>query len=271
MFGAQTTECAMQNRYQLAAKVTAINALDARTIEAMWGVFSRYYDDVTRNAFDSDLRAKDHVILLIDRANGAVAGFSTVQSYKRVVAGRKVVVVYSGDTICDEKYWGQRALHSAFLKYIVGVKLRNPATPVYWFLISKGYKTYLLLAKNFVEFWPRYDKRTPAWQDLLIDTLARDKFGLDWRPELGVLRFTTPKGKLRGGVAPIGMAERRDPHIAFFAGHNPGADNGDELCCVGHIGPALAVKYFWRRVVRALSPLRQPRPLPTSAVVGERS
>jgi hypothetical protein len=216
----------------------------------MWRLFERYYDDVGREDFLRDLRAKTHVLLLFDRDTGALAGFSTIHAYRRTVAGRQVVVVFSGDTICDEKYWGQRALHGAFLRYVLRVKVSNPFTPVYWFLISKGYKTYLLLARNFPEYWPRHDQPTPAWHLQLLHVLAHDKYGEAWVPERGILHFARSQGRLRGGVAPIGAAELRDDHIRFFHERNPDAANGDELCCLGRIDGLLALNYWRRRLLR---------------------
>lgn len=240
----------MPKQYQLAAQERSVRALDEALIEEMWSIFERYYDDVDRASFERDLREKDGVLLLLDRERLTLAGFSTIQSYARTVGGRRVVVVFSGDTVCEERYWGQRALHSAFLRYIIRVKLANPLTPVYWFLMSKGYKTYLLLAHNFPEFWPRDGRRTPEWQRQILDALAQEKYGSAWLPDRGVLHFASPQGKLRAGVAPIGLAERADDHVRFFGDMNPHAADGDELCCIGRIDAALALNYLRRRLLR---------------------
>ena len=240
----------MADRYRITARKRAVTSLDEALIESMWRLFTRYYDDVDRAAFVRDLRQKHDVLLLLDRERHTLAGFSTIHTHARTVGRRCVVIVFSGDTICDERYWGQRALHGAFLRYVLRVKLANPFTPVYWFLISKGYKTYLLLARNFPEFWPRHDRPTPAWPGQLLDALAREKYGEAWIPERGVLHFTEPQGRLRGGVAPIGATERRDEHIRFFDARNPRAADGDELCCLGRINAALALNHLRRRLHR---------------------
>ena len=247
------------SRGQLYAETRAVSALDEAVTGAMWTLFERYYADVSREGFARDLRAKDHVFLLRERDTGALVGFSTVQSYRRAVAGRSVLVVYSGDTVCERRHWGQRALHSAFLRYVMRLKLTHPFLPLYWFLISKGYKTFLLLARNFPEHWPRFDRKTPAWQSALLDSLAREKFGSAWIPERGILHFTTPQGRLRGEVAPMRDAERADPHIRFFDTRNPGAPDGDELCCLGRVGVSLAVNYGRRRLLRAIGVGRRER------------
>jgi hypothetical protein len=242
---------------RLYAETVAVTQLGEPTIDRMWALFARYYADVCHEAFVRDLRAKDEVFLLRDRADGSLRGFSTVQSYLRVVGGRRVHVIYSGDTICDQRFWGQRALHVAFLRYALRRKVAHPLTPTYWFLISKGYKTYLLLARNFIEFWPRLERPMPRRQRALLDALAREKFGEAWSPERGVLHFAAPQGRLRPDVTPTGVIELADPHIRFFALRNPGAAQGDELCCLGRIDVGLVLKFACRRVVRALGMARR--------------
>ena len=238
--------------HRLIASVRPAASLDDAVVDEMWTLFDRYYADVARPDFVRDLREKDDVILLIDRNLGTLAGFSTIRAYERTVLGRRVTVVFSGDTICDARYWGQRALHGAFLRWVLRRKLAHPFTPLYWFLISKGYKTYLLLARNFPEHWPRHDRATPPWQAALLDELARERYGDAWQPERGILSFTVPHGRLRAAVAPIGEAERGDPQIRFFADRNPRAAEGDELCCLGRVDAALVLNYLGRNVRRAL-------------------
>lgn len=224
----------------------------------MWALFQRHYDNVTFEQFIRDLEAKDHVILLHDPGqDGELAGFSTLEHYQRTVGGRRVAVVYSGDTIVAPRYWGQTALQRAFLGYIVRFKLRHPLTPCYWFLLSKGYKTYLLLSRNFPEHWPNCSHPTPGWERALIHALARDKFGGAWRPELGVLRFGRRQCRLKGDVAPIppGLSAS-DAQVRFFSQMNPEHAQGDELCCVGKINLRQWLFYLGRLGLKALTVLR---------------
>jgi hypothetical protein len=132
------------------------------------------------------------------------------------------------------------------------VKLRNPRVPVYWFLITKGYKTYLLLARNFPEHWPRRDRATPTWQKHVIDTFAATRFGSAYDPSRGILVFEEALGRLRPSVAPIDEDALRDPDVRFFAQKNPGATRGDELCCIGRVGLGLALRFGEKQLRRGL-------------------
>jgi len=232
---------------KLKAKVLAAKNLRNNKLDEMWTVFSRYYDDVERERFELDLSKKSHVILLMDSGDKSLQGFSTLELIPGNILGKKFLAIYSGDTIISEQYWGQTALQRAFTGYTLKYMVKNPATPVYWFLISKGYKTYLLLSRNYVEHWPRWEMDTPPFQKAVIDTLSFNKFGDSWKRELGVLKFESPQGKLKEEVAPIAQELLRQFNdIQFFATANPGHSNGDELCCLGRVNPAFIANFAIR-------------------------
>ena len=49
--------------------------------------------------------------------------------------------------------------------------------PLYWYLISKGYRTYRFLPVFFREFYPRHDVATPPVEAAVLYALGRRKFG----------------------------------------------------------------------------------------------
>ena len=208
-----------------------------------------------RDRFERDLLGKQHVILLFDAADDALQGFSTLEVYTRTLEGRTFAVVYSGDTIIAPGYWGQTALGVAFVRFVLACKLRRPILPLYWFLISKGYKTFFLLSHNFPEYWPRHDQPTPARPAAILSYLATDKFGGAFLPARGILHFDPPLGRLRAGVAPIEPALLADPEVRFFVEKNPGHEQGDELCCLGRIDLRMGLFYLSRLVRRGLRSL----------------
>lgn len=231
----------------LSSSTVTVSALGPGQREAMWALLQAHYDGVARAQFEADLAEKSHVILLSDRARGELRGFSTLRCYTHEVAGRRLAVLYSGDTIIAREHWGQTALQRAWLASAMQLKLRCPRLPTYWFLTTKGYKTYLLLSRNFPEHWPRHDLSTPPWQRAVIDALAGEKFGAAYRPELGLLRREATSGvpcRLKTEVAPIRAADLRHPDIRFFQQQNPGYAGGDELCCIGRIDARLCLSYL---------------------------
>lgn len=236
----------------LAASLVPVDRLERAERDAMWGLFASYYDAVCPEKFERDLADKRHVFLLRARSDGSVQGFSTITTFERTVQGRRVVGIFSGDTIVAKEHWSQTALQRAFFVYVMKVKLRHPLVPVYWFLISKGYKTYLLLARNFPEYWPRWERPTPAWQTAVLDDFARERYPAAWQPDLGLLRFARCEGRLKGDVARIDARARSLPEVRFFEARNPGHADGDELCCLGRVDARLGVSYTCKLARKAL-------------------
>jgi hypothetical protein len=239
------------------ARVVAVAALTAADCDAMFALFDRYYVDVTRARFDADLAAKDHVIALRD-ASGAWVGFSTLAAVSVEVDGVVHRGVFSGDTVVDEAHWGDGALGRAFLGYLLRARLRHPFQPLWWFLISKGYKTYLLMANNFPEHWPRPEVPTPASVEALRAAFASRWFGAAWRPAEGVVRHDAPAGRVRAGGAVPDDAARARPRVAFFEANNPGWAAGDELVCVASMSWTMPLRYAWKKRAGWIGARRPP-------------
>lgn len=246
---------------KLRGAIVAVTKLPASTVTAMWELFHRYYDATSQEKFLADLRRKRDVIVLRDTGDGSVQGFSTLVLCDTRVDGRRVVGIFSGDTIVDDVYWGQTELQRTFFRYIVTTKLRHPLATVYWFLISKGYRTYLLLSRNFPVHWPRHDRETPEWEERVMDALASELFPDAWRRDLGLLTFGGVEGKLKSHVAPIEPHMMAKEDIAFFARKNPGHLEGDELCCLGLVDAWLILAWpplvFGKIVTRAMDRRRR--------------
>lgn len=237
---------------QLRARIVRVSALDEATRAAMWQIFSAHYAAVDFRTFRSDLEQKQEVILVFAAEGGPLCGFSTLEYYERVVSGRRVGVVFSGDTVVAREYWGQTALQRAFNRAITRRKLFRPWRPLYWFLISKGYKTYLLLSRNFVSYWPRHDRPTPPGVRGLVDGLARQRFGSAYCADSGVVHFERCAGRLRPEVAPVDQRALREEEVRFFLAKNPGYADGDELCCLGQISIRQLLYYPFRLLFKRI-------------------
>jgi len=197
----------------------------------MYELYARYYDAASRERFFADLADKQYVVLLHDDAD-ALQGFSTLAAYQREFDGQLIGVLFSGDTVVDEHHWGQQALAFSWLRLAGHLKARAPQRPLYWFLISKGHRTYRFLSAFSREFWPAFDRPTPPRIQALMNTLARDRFGDNYDPTAGVICFGKSRGHLREPFAAVSEAHRRLPEVAFFLESNPGYARGNELVCL---------------------------------------
>lgn len=218
----------------LALDIAALGEAERR---GMFSLFERYYGGTSYARFAADLADKSRVLVLRDES-GALCGFSTLAVYERVFRGETVRVIFSGDTVVDERHWGQQALAFAWLRLAGEVKSEQPDTPLYWFLISKGHRTYRYLSAFSREFHPAPGRPTPARIAELMAFLARERFGAAYDAAAGVLRFPESLGHLRDGYAEVPEAHRRLPEVAFFLERNPGYARGEELVCLCELSEA---------------------------------
>lgn len=232
-----------ERRHRVRARYYPIRKITVHQIRSMYDIFSRYYDNVSLDMFTRDMSQKTGLFLLWDRDTGKIVGFSTLTRTDLNVGGRKVKGVFSGDTVLEKEYWGTRAL--AFLFYIRMVKerLKNPFRPVFWLLISKGYKTYLLLANNFSRYYPDPDGQF-GWMENYVQTYCRTLFPESFCSQRKLLDFGEDYTRLKGDVTPITEDMRRNhPKIRFFEQRNPTWQRGTELPCIGLVGYRDVVRF----------------------------
>lgn len=234
-------------------KVQYTADLNDHLIRSMYGLYETYYDQISFEGFVADLMKKTEVILLFDREEGQLQGFSTLVSFMLKQGKRQIPCVFSGDTIIHERFWGQRSLGIAFLIYMFKKKLANPSVPLYWFLISKGYKTYLLMANNFKEHYPRFEEETPAAMVDLIKQASDRLFPGCYR-ENGTLVFPADKAaRLKHGVADIDQCLLNHPRIQFFTERNPDWKEGEELACLAEMSLTMPFHYYSKSMAKLCS------------------
>lgn len=222
---------------QLRGEVLPVDAVTPELRAALFSLFARHYQSVSESQFAADLAQKDFVIVLRDKAGGEARGFSTQQLLHLTHRGEPLRVLFSGDTIIDRQFWGEQELVRAWCRF-AGSVLGAGTGRLFWFLISKGYRTYLYLPLFFRAFSPRPEGGEDEFGRSLRGRLGREKFGADYDPARGVAAFAQSRGHLAPGVAEVPAARTADPHVAFFLQANPGWARGDELVCLAEIAPA---------------------------------
>jgi hypothetical protein len=237
------------------AKTVSAKSIGESERQTMYGLMQQYYECMAWDRFNKDLDDKDDVILLMDKETGTIKGFSTLKNVEIKIGKSKAFGVFSGDTVVDRAFWGQRVLGKAFLRYLFLQKARRPFTPFYWILISKGYKTYLLLANNFSEHYPRYEQETPRDAQSLMDRFATSLFGDAYNCDTGLIHFTESLGQLREGIADVPTGTSfQNPRIAYFAKQNPTWADGSELMCIARMTWAMPLYYvcksWWKLMAR---------------------
>jgi len=242
---------------KLSARLAATADVSAVQRDALFALMEQHYDNVRRDIFEVDLAEKPQVILITE-PGGTLCGFSTQMLLDAEIDGRPVKALFSGDTIVHRQHWGDRALAHVWGRLALALIDAHPDTELYWFLISKGYKTYRFLPLFFREFYPRHDLPTPAWARAVIDALALSRYPDDYDARTGVIGTGPWQYRLREGLADVTPERLRDAHVRFFHARNPGHRRGDELCCLA----PLTRGNFTPQAYRVIGP--EPVPLEVS-------
>ncbi len=144
--------------------------------ESMFLLYNRYFSNVSLTSFLHDMNEKDWVIQLRNGPN--IVGFSTLQVLRLPVGGAERIFLFSGDTIVDQAHWQSSALAGSFGHFMLRLMADYELHRLYWFLISKGYRTYRFLPVYFRSFYPAYDRVTPPDYGALLHGVASRKFGM---------------------------------------------------------------------------------------------
>jgi hypothetical protein len=215
----------LQSRIRRVADVTPTER------DAMFALMDRHYENVDRARFDADLAEKDWVIQVVEPERGALCGFSTQMRVRAWTPDGPVAALFSGDTIMAREHWGDSALAGAWGRLVLAL-IDHAAEPLFWFLISKGYKTYRFLPVFFREYYPAVAWPTPPAVQRRLDALARSRYPRTFDAERGLIPASADSDRLRPGVADLTPERLHDPAVRFFHERNPAASAGDELCCL---------------------------------------
>jgi hypothetical protein len=202
----------------------------------LYELLERHYEHVFWPQFEADLLEKDAVIVLRD-ASGLPCGFSTQKVMHITVDGTPVRAIFSGDTIIDPNHWGEQELGRAWCRYVGQVRAAEADTLLYWFLISKGYRTYLYLPVFFKTYYPACAWPTPAAEQRILNALASAKFPEDYDAERGLVVFQESRGNLKPELAAVPPHRLKNQHVQFFLSCNPTYSEGTELVCLAEISP----------------------------------
>jgi len=217
---------------RLTGDIQSVESLTSQQKQRMFDLLKAYFEGADAEVFHKDLAEKQWAILLFDSLDGSIQGFSTQMLLERKVAGVPIKALFSGDTIINRDYWGENELAKQWLRLAEHLIALYPQSRLYWFLISKGYKTYRFLPVYFKKFYPCYNSETPEFEKQVMDALGYLKYPDNYSSKDGVIHFSKDTMCLKKGVADIDANRLRNPHIRFFAERNPLYWKGDELVCL---------------------------------------
>lgn len=204
-------------------------------IERMYFIMEQNYSSISSYAFEKDLKNKEFIGLLKDNDN-QTQGFTTYAINPFGLGTSEYNILFSGDTIISPKYWGSQELVKGWCKTVGGLIAGKPEKKWYWFLLSKGHRTYMYLPLFFEQYYPALDKSREVDLFPIINKCANAMYGSNWKPERKVISFDKSHGELKKIHTETTLEKVKSyVHIDFFLQRNPGFENGDELTCMAEL------------------------------------
>jgi hypothetical protein len=205
-------------------------AVTPQAWDEIWRLTQTFYD-AERGYTERKLQEHRRTVLFRSRSGGALVGMASMDVYPAVFQGRPLAVIYTSHVLFQQQHRGHNLIQRLGFRTFLRTRLRYPFRPIYWFFDTFSYKSYLLLPRNFRDFWPRFDRQTPAWEHALMNQLAARTYGSAWRPAHGIVARSGQK-RLRPDAAPLEQGLAETPDIEFFARANPDHAEGDMLVCL---------------------------------------
>ena len=201
--------------------------ISKETSEKMFFMMKKYYENVSKVKFYSDLEEKEQVIILT--CNNELRGFSTQRFFEY---SNNTLIAFSGDTIIEKEHRNSTALPIAWIKLMLSVLETNPNKELYWILTSKGYKTYRFLPVFFNDYYPSRERKITNIEKEIIVKFCEKEFPSVFDKKNLLLRADEKSQRLCKGVADVTERRRKNKDIVFFEKKNPDHSKGDELICL---------------------------------------
>jgi len=207
-----------------------LNELSHQQKLRMFKLYAANYNNTSKPLFLSDISKKQYVILLLDEQN-EIQGFSSIAVNPKNCGTNNYNIFFSGDTIISPKFWGTQELVKGFTEAVGRLLASDQQKKWYWFLMSKGHRTYMYLVLFFKTYYPHLKEANPELKQILNE-VADKLFGKYWQPEKDLIVFPESMGELTPELAHASFEKRRNKHVAFFLEKNPDFYKGEELACI---------------------------------------
>ncbi len=205
--------------------------------ERMFRLMESGYDAMNRATFDRDLANKHFTGLILDESE-EIQGFTTFAINPKNSGSSEYHILFSGDTIIAREHWGSLVMVRGWCTAVGNIISTDRSRPWYWYLMSKGHRTYMYLPLFFHHYYPSIDN-DHGHPELfnIIHRVSAILYPDNWVPEKGIIKFDHAIGALCPDFAAGTFKRRTNPHVAFFLERNPGFYQGDELVCLASLDP----------------------------------
>lgn len=217
-----------------------LSELAPAQVKRMFFLMSQHYDGVTEDLFLHDLANKQWAGLLKDEQD-QIQGFTTFVMNPRNCQTAFYNIVFSGDTIIARQYWGTFELVRGTAYTFGRMLAMDLQKKLFWYLMSKGHRTYMYLPLFFRRFYPSCDPQRQSDDFDIANRCSEILYPDDWYAAKGIVAFKEKHGQLKSELAVGTLRKKEHPHVEFFLEKNPEFGRGDELVCITELHPSNAL------------------------------
>lgn len=210
---------------------------DKKIINKMYTLMTDHYENINIDKFIKDLYIKDNIFLVY--SSEELIGFSTLKKIKISLEeeNETIIGLFSGDTVIKKGFSWSISFQKEWIKFCLEESEKNNLLNIktYWFLISKGIKTYMYLPTYFKNYSPKLgvieSKKEKKIKELYGQKLYANRYDM----KSGVIRNDSSNDYLKENVVSINSKQQLNRDIQFFISKNPNYKEGDELVCLAEL------------------------------------
>jgi hypothetical protein len=208
----------------------------------MFQLMCENYNEVSESNFYEDLKNKQWVGIIKDEKK-CIQGFTTFAINPNGTGGDSYNIIFSGDTVISPTYWGSQVMMQGWCQSVGRFISGDPMKPWYWYLLSKGHRTYMYLPLFFENYFPSMTP-TPLEADLKIiaSQVSSKLYNGYWQQKEGIIRFDKSNGELKPELIEATYQKKGSSIVKFFLEKNPSFHNGEELVCIALIHPSVMLR-----------------------------
>ena len=208
--------------------------------------------DVDLETFRKMISAYQTVIIMRERLDGSLRGICFLGRDEMEHEGKKTIAIKMGLTLFDKNYQG-----GPYMYYVVAYKIMkelilHPWTPIHIMGKAFSYKTYVTLQNYYYEAYPVYNKDIPELERALLNNFVETvRFPNEkYNPQTFVLEREL--SHIKSHAAEITEEDLENPHIKFFAEHNPGWAKGHCMFFIGVVYWSVVINTFKKAISRTI-------------------
>lgn len=202
-------------------KLFSVEEIGTAHRERMFQLMADNYDNMSADIFYKDLNNKQLAGLFFDEKE-VLQGFTTYAVNPKSSGGLDYHIVFSGDTIISPAHWGSRMMMQAWCHTIGQIIATDPTKKWYWYLMSKGHRTYMYLPLFFTDYFPAI-KPSPINAKLkhIVAEVSLKLYPKYWLAEEGIIRFEKRMGELKPELVEEPTRRKTSRMLLFFWKEKP--------------------------------------------------